>query len=212
MASEGLRDAALQKPFYVPVLAHRWAESKELNAALAAAVLAEAERSPGTVKSNVGGWQSEQDFLRWTGDAGRQIGERILAAANHATAQLLKEHGATGARFSWKVAIWANLNRRGDWNKMHYHPGATWSGVYYVDPGDPPPAETPKAGAIAFMDPILPAQMSFFAGLVPQYLEFQPEVGLMLLFPAYLPHIVQPYLGERPRISIAFNVHKEPYP
>jgi hypothetical protein len=34
----------------------------------------------------------------------------------------------------------------------------------------------------------------------------------MVLFSSYVPHSVAPHEGERPRISIAFNVRKEPFP
>ncbi len=34
----------------------------------------------------------------------------------------------------------------------------------------------------------------------------------MVLFPSYLPHMVVVHQGKRPRISIAFNLRKEPYP
>jgi hypothetical protein len=34
----------------------------------------------------------------------------------------------------------------------------------------------------------------------------------MILFPSYVPHDVLPHRGDCPRISIAFNVRKEPFP
>jgi hypothetical protein len=34
----------------------------------------------------------------------------------------------------------------------------------------------------------------------------------MVLFPSYVPHAVAPDQGDRPRISIAFNGRKEPFP
>ena len=40
---------------------------------------------------------------------------------------------------SWILSAWANVNRRGDFNQLHTHPGATWSGVYYVDHGESNP-------------------------------------------------------------------------
>ena len=204
-------ETVLAKPFFTPVVMHRWEDSEELNRQLKEAVLAQERQSTGTIRSNVGGWQSNQDFMTWTGDAGKLLGRRIIELANHATTMLLKHFNAT-ASFSWKVSIWANVNRRGHWNKMHYHPGSTWSGTYYVDAGEAPPSDPPGAGRISFMDPVLAGQMTFFSGLVSQYFEVDPVAGLMVLFPSYLPHFVQPYMGQRPRISIAFNVHKEPYP
>jgi hypothetical protein len=35
---------------------------------------------------------------------------------------------------------------------------------------------------------------------------------MMVLFPGYVPHMVLPHQSKRPRISIAFNLRKEPFP
>jgi uncharacterized protein (TIGR02466 family) len=206
-----LKDAAVEFPFVVPIVRHVWDDSASLNQALGEAILAQEGRSTGNRKSNVGGWQSSQDFLAWTGDAGRALAARMVEMANHATAQLLARLGTDKARtaqFSWKIAIWANVNRAGDYNKVHLHPGATWSGVYYVDAGD----AGAEGGRLSLMDPSPAAQMTFLSGLLRPTLEVTPAAGLMVLFPSYLPHMVHPYRGERPRISIAFNAHKDPYP
>ena len=47
---------------------------------------------------------------------------------------------------------------------------------------------------------------------VPMTAFVKPEPGLMVLFPSYLPHMVYVHQGKRPRISIAFNLRKEPFP
>jgi hypothetical protein len=52
---------------------------------------------------------------------------------------------------SWILSAWANVNRRGDFNNMHTHPGATWSGVYYVDHGELNPDA--EGTAIQLYDP-----------------------------------------------------------
>ena len=42
--------------------------------------------------------------------------------------------------------MWANINMRYSHNRNHVHPGALWSGVYYI--------QTPKdSGRIWFTDP-----------------------------------------------------------
>lgn len=206
-----LQDADVEFPFAVPVVRHVWDDSAELNRALSEAILAQEGRSTGNSKSNVGGWQSTQDFLAWTGEAGRTLAARMAEMVNHATRLLLARLGTEKARtaqFSWKIAIWANVNRAGDYNRVHLHPGATWSGVYYVDAGDP----GAEGGRLSLMDPSPAAQMTFLTGLLRPTLEVAPVAGLMVLFPSYLPHMVHPYRGQRPRISIAFNAHKDPYP
>lgn len=203
--------ARLELLFPTPIMKHRWDDSDALNADLRQLVL-ERERTHGGIsKSNVGGWQSTDDLVSWGGEAGRILAERTMSMVNHATKELFSLTQASGS-FGWKFSMWANVNRRGQFNRMHFHPGSTWSGTYYVDAGDPPPPESPLAGCFGFHDPNQVAAMSFFVGQLPHGGEITPETGMMVLFPSYLPHIVYPYQGGRPRISIAFNVHKDPYP
>jgi hypothetical protein len=54
--------------------------------------------------------------------------------------------------------------------------------------------------------------MSFLPNLLPSSVTLRPKPGMMVLFPSYLPHMVFPYQGGSQRISIAFNLRKEPYP
>jgi hypothetical protein len=35
---------------------------------------------------------------------------------------------------------------------------------------------------------------------------------MMMLFPSYVPHMAFPHRGARERISISFNLRKEPFP
>jgi hypothetical protein len=48
--------------------------------------------------------------------------------------------------------MWANINRSGHGNEFHSHPGAFWSGVYYVDDGGID-ADPSLGGELEFMDP-----------------------------------------------------------
>jgi hypothetical protein len=45
-----------------------------------------------------------------------------------ATARLHAEFGRPPRPVDWVLGAWANVNRRGDFNQAHTHPGATWSG------------------------------------------------------------------------------------
>jgi hypothetical protein len=80
-----------------------------------------------------------------------------------------------------------------------------------VDPGDPPP-EDEYGTPIHFFDPCQGRSNTFMPLIVPISVLIRPEPGLMIIFPSYLPHMVYPHRGGRPRISIAFNLRKEPYP
>jgi uncharacterized protein (TIGR02466 family) len=103
---------------------------------------------------------------------------------------------------------WINVNRAGDHNVLHCHPGCFLSATYYVDV---PPAM--KGGEIVFRDPRGPAVAMYetvgielpWVGLgvgIP----FAPATGHLLLFPSWLEHRVEPFEGPGERISIAFNV------
>ncbi len=77
-----------------------------------------------------------------------------------ATRRLYAEFSRAPEPLSWTLSAWANVNRPGDFNKMHTHPGATWSGVYYVDPGDAD--HTAEGTAIHISDPY-PARTNIFS-------------------------------------------------
>jgi uncharacterized protein (TIGR02466 family) len=127
-----------------------------------------------------------------------------------ATLRLYAEFSRPPQPLSWVLSAWANINRRGDFNQVHTHPGATWSGVYYVDRGESNPDA--EGTAIHLYDPCPARTNIFFPELSASNVLFKPEPGLMILFPSYMPHDVLPHRGDRPRISIAFNVRKEPFP
>jgi uncharacterized protein (TIGR02466 family) len=103
------------------------------------------------------------------------------------------------------IEAWANVNVKHNANASHLHGGSAWSGVYYVA-SDPSPA---AGGDLFFTDPRTAALMVthpynvFKSGT---RIALRPEPGLMVIFPSFLYHGVDPYLGETPRISIAFNV------
>jgi hypothetical protein len=81
--------------------------------------------------------------------------------------------------------------------------------VYYVDHGEPD--EAAEGAAIHLFDPCASRSNIFFPELSCRA-TFRPQPGLMLLFPGYVPHAVPPHRGERPRISVAFNVRRDPFP
>jgi hypothetical protein len=103
-----------------------------------------------------------------------------------------------------EIEAWANVNRRGDYNAAHIHePKYIWSGVYYVDPGDAEPA----SGCIKFEDRSgVAKEIVHNPDPFEREVAVKPEAGLMLMFPVTLFHYVEPYLGQSPRISIAFNL------
>jgi uncharacterized protein (TIGR02466 family) len=109
---------------------------------------------------------------------------------------------------------WANVNRHGQGNEFHTHPGAFWSATYYVRDGGV--ADDPSLGGeFEIQDPrgIAPAMLApLIAFAIPGGQSagaselIRPRAGLMVLFPSWLSHGVRPYAGQDVRISIALNL------
>jgi uncharacterized protein (TIGR02466 family) len=196
--------------FARPLPSHRWSDGSELNAQLRESILEHARRHPGKARTNVGGWHSEPGTLEFCGTAGKRLIRHMNEMIEEATLRLYAEFSRPPQPLSWVLSAWANINRRGDFNQVHTHPGATWSGVYYVDRGESNPDA--EGTAIHLYDPRPARTNIFFPELSASNVLFKPEPGLMILFPSYMPHDVLPHRGDHPRISIAFNVRKEPFP
>lgn len=127
-----------------------------------------------------------------------------------ATRRLYASFGSQSEAADWVLSAWANVAWPGNSNTMHTYPGATWSGVYYVDHGDS--NADAEETSIHLSDPNAARTNVFFPELSCQNVLFKPQPGLMILFPSYVPHFVPPHRGDRPRISIVFNVRKDPFP
>ena len=67
-------------------------------------------------------------------------------------------------------------------------------------------------GFLEIIDPSLARSNTFFPFLLPSSVGIRPEAGLMILFPSYVAHSVHVQKGSGTRISVAFNVRKEPFP
>jgi uncharacterized protein (TIGR02466 family) len=205
-----LREGRFENLFGSPVLSRVWSDASELNPSLRDAILGHRRQHPGRDLTNFGGWHSAPGTLEFCGDCGRRLVAHMREMIDEATARLFAEFGRAPQATNWIFSAWANVNRHGDFNETHTHPGATWSGVYYVDDGENDPA---AAGtAIHLYDPYPARTNIFFPELSASSITFRPHPGLMLLFPSYVPHAVPPHSGDRPRISVAFNVRRDPFP
>ena len=205
-----LREARYGRIFASPVLEHIWSDGAALNEQLRTSILEHARQHPVPEQTNVGGWHSEVGRLDFCGSAGERLIHHIHEMTEEATLRLYREFSMPPERLSWILSAWANVSQRGDFNNMHTHPGATWSGVYYVDNGK---LDLNAEGtAIQLFDPNPARTNVFFPELTGGNIRFRPEPGLMIVFPGYMPHAVPPHRGDRPRISIAFNLRKDPFP
>lgn len=200
----------VQALFATPVATIRVPDADALSAALLPIILDHEKTHPSTEHSNYGGWQSTWDFEAWSGSAGA----KVMAIARGAANRLTRQRDGTAVQIKWKSNAWANINRSGDGNEFHTHPGSVWSGAYYVDDGginDDPSL----GGEFEVADPRGVAPAMYLPDLVPAIpggessganLSLRPAAGTLLMFPAWLSHAVRPYRGTGQRISIAFNL------
>ena len=190
--------------FATPVITYRWPNSEQLNRELEELVLARESRDATTRYSNAGGWQSSDDLLAWGESATDELKRRIDLLLFSVLKEMNAEFDEV-PRVRFRIDCWANVNRKGDYNVVHSHPNALWSGVYYVSSGNSDP-ETSQAGKLELLDPREAAHYIQVSRSVTDNKCFMNnEPGLMILFPGWLRHMVHPHGSEDARISIAFN-------
>jgi len=187
--------------FATPLLSTTVEGTDALNAALAAALCAEADTVPSRQHSNAGGWHSAQDLLQRPQPAFRSLAGLLTHHLQQALSTLAP---AMPEKLGVSGQAWAMVMRDGDHALPHHHGEAHFSCAYYADAGDPPPADDPDAGALVFLDP----RGAISGGpleLYPPVHTVRPQSGTLVMFPGYLLHFVRPYRGQRPRVSVAAN-------
>lgn len=172
-----------------------------LNAELLAHLRAEQARDaagmPG--KSNVLGWHSADDLHRRPPFA--PLMAFVEECVREATAFARWDTARAGPQVT---NCWAIVNGRGASNVVHTHPMCLLSGAYYVQ-------AAPGCGKLFFQDPrpVASFVVAPVTGHTPwtyQKVTYEPTPGRLLLFPAWLPHGVEPNLSDGDRVVISFNV------
>ncbi len=175
---------------------HRLNDAAALNAALLAALAPIRANEPSRAKAE-GTWQSAGDL------------HRRPPFAHLAQAMMTASQGVTSF-LQWRFEgleitnLWANINFGHYAHHLHHHPNNHISGVYYAKAAE-------GAGDILFYDPrpqahLMEPDVKVFNPANSAMHRFKPEEGLMLLFPSWLEHSVEPNLSGEERVSLAFNV------
>jgi len=210
--SDGPR-AQVRNLFPTPVTILAVPDAARINAALEARIF-EREKTVESVRhSNWGGWQSPTDFPDWCGDEGKAV----LEIAQNLARSLTGDRQGQAQNLRWRMNAWANVNRHGQGNEFHTHPGAYWSATYYVRDGGA--GENPELGGeFEIQDPrgvgpAMLAPMLAFRTAGGQSVGASeiivPKAGNLVVFPSWLSHGVRPYHGNDVRISIALNLTPE---
>lgn len=191
-----------EKLFSTPVLRFHFPEHADLNRALLKEGAVLRAGSEGVQKSNRGGWHSKGNLFEQ-----KTPGVKILRAlASESVLAATRKVGAKADLDSLRLKLfaWMNANPAGGYNAPHTHPGAHWSGVYYVSQ---PEVDEGNSGMIEFLDPRsdLPNWRLLEAPAFRLKKKLRPQPGDMILFPSYLVHWVYPNETNEERITVAFN-------
>jgi uncharacterized protein (TIGR02466 family) len=166
------------------------------------AVLAMRAASPMPAgRTNRQGWNSEDMEVLEAPEFGA-----LNSAIHAACASALSEMGKGASKFF--LQSWINMHDRGGFNFLHMHEGSLLSGSFYL-------SVPPGSGQFVFRDPRPGVILSSVKGGVPNGhadIHLTPSDGLLVLFPCWMEHYVEPHDSDEPRITIAFNAVDEAPP
>jgi len=167
-----------------------------LNQELLALIYGLQEVDPGRMASNILGWHSKVNLFEL------QEMQGFKAIVDQAIAEVAASIGYDGVKIA-AANCWANINPKYASNKIHDHANSLFSGVYYVQTNE-------NCGNLMFYDPR--ESRTFYKPSVQDYTAYTAdaiahvaEAGLLLIFPSWLKHGVEPNLSDRDRVSISFN-------
>jgi uncharacterized protein (TIGR02466 family) len=155
------------------------------------------QSGPGVSVSNVGGFQSDPNFIH----------APPCAELHREISQFLAEIGR-GLQVKEPIVIsngWANINRKGNLNTHHCHSKSYLSGAFYLQADDQAPPivfYSPLAAKVMY-EPTYEVVTPELAGAI----GYKPVVGRCLVFPSWLEHSVPVNPSDVDRISISFNTY-----
>ena len=155
--------------------------------------------SDGVIKSNFKGWHSKNFNMK--DEEPKNFIEEIKTNINTAINDMDWDLQTQEVKIS---NMWAIINTKGSLNQKHHHSNSDLSAAYYVS------AEK-NCGDIIFYDPRPARVYKHPIAKKPNILNatinsISPEPGMLILFPSYLEHSVNPNLSDHKRIVISFNL------
>ena len=151
----------------------------------------------GVIISNQGGWQSPNFSVNNEDDVLHNFIINCLAG-----------FPVIDESFNMKVDAWVNINKPGDYNIKHNHPGDDLAGVLWI--------KTPEnSGNLVFESPhhfnsyreIYCYSDKFKKSSNIDYTYYcTPAEGIMIAFPCHLQHHVSENKSNEDRISVSFNI------
>lgn len=216
-ASKGASKAAPERfvrNCYFPTMIFQYdvENAQALNKNLVDHIYAERERDrTGVNKSNtaeLGSWHSATNLHK------NSDYESLLTEVNSTLGRISQDLSYAKDHILKVTTMWSIINPPGNGNRAHVHPGALWSGVYYVQAPE-------AAGQIEFIDPrvIMIMNQAKFETKKKRprdcwtKVTFKPVAGRMIIFPAFLYHGVDTNMSKEKgraadRIIVSFNINQ----
>jgi len=156
----------------------------------------------GVIKSNLKGWHSKNFNMK--DDEPKNFIEAIKKNINKAINDMDWDLSSQEVTLS---NMWAIINKKGAMNQKHHHSNSDLSAAYYVTAKE-------GCGDIIFYDPRPGIVYKHPLSTKPNLLNadnngVRPEPGMLILFPSYLEHSVNPNMSDHERIVISFNISLE---
>jgi len=181
-------------------------------------------------RTNRGGWQSNDGYYLES----NPVRDLVLnSLGNYFNTNSIIKPGVN----IYLSACWININKKGDFNVQHDHPGCHMSGVMYLKipenkkdtkvsgvnsiDGYADAIGDPVGGEIAFANHNSFGSWKELFYYTDEFKEknsqfgayyIEPKEGVMLFFPANLRHHVEPSKSDEDRISVSFNADLVPDP
>lgn len=195
--------------FPTPVACFPVENADEINSGIEHAILQRENTDRGLQNSNIGGWQSNLDFIEWPEPEIQELVDSIKCGVLNMVGLVsgIRQFDATLG-----LVAWANINRQGHFNQVHTHPGNQWSGVYYVAAGQYEEDEIDFPGQLQIHDPRAGAELIPHPGMPFGHpFRIEPKAGMMVIFPAWLGHSVNVFYSQTTRISVSFNAELQSF-
>ena len=186
--------------FTTPIWQFNLENSQNLNQNLLLLIEKEQKQDPqGLTRSNKLGWHSRTNLHQ------KEELKDLIYIINHQTSKIIQEQ-------QWDLTncqliidnCWAMVNYQYGFSKVHSHANSIFSGVYYINIPE-------QSGNIFFIDPrpgkmVLRPPLKEVNSWTTQQVSYEPQAGMMLIFPSWLWHGVEPNLSNKVRVSISFNL------
>ncbi len=186
--------------FSTPVWASTIDNAEKVNKEILEYILDLQKKDPkGIIKSNFSGWHSHDFDLKDT--APKNFVQSIKKNINNALKDMDWDLDKQNVKIN---SLWAIINDQGAFNQRHHHGNSDLSAAYYVSAYE-------NCGDIVFYDPRPAPVYKHPIAKTPNILNasvnsVKPKDGLLVLFPSYLEHSVNPNLSNQKRIVISFNI------